>query len=324
MADAEGIANQAQTDQVFVSYSRDDKEFVRQLVDDLRQWGVGVWLDVDRIFPPMDWDEAINNALDDPEIVVMVLVLSPDSMASTVVKAEWTYFLGHRGKPIVPVMYRLTKVPFRLYDLQYISFENKPYGSKEYKEAFETLLAALRRCGVASRPQALVSAPPSEPPVIKPVSLVSAPLLTDLPRLQMEPSFENYAGLGLEVVRRHQNTWLSIFIAVLVISGLVWGYPALFPPDGDSTPANSVPITETFEAERAATMNALRTEAAARDATRTANAHFGTPTFTGTPAPTFTETPDGTATWNALLTEAAATHAAETATATTPTPLTGS
>jgi hypothetical protein len=105
---------------VFMCYSREDRDFVDVLADDLRAAGVPIWRDVDDI--PVDiaantvsWRNAVDRAL--RECTHMIVVLSPDAVASPEVQAEWNYFLGQR-RPVYPVIYRDADIPYRLYTLQ--------------------------------------------------------------------------------------------------------------------------------------------------------------------------------------------------------------
>jgi hypothetical protein len=105
---------------VFMCYSREDRDFVDVLADDLRRAGVPIWRDMDDI--PVDvaantvsWRNAVDRAL--RECTHMIVVLSPDAVASAEVQAEWNYFLGQR-RPVYPVLYRDADIPYRLYTLQ--------------------------------------------------------------------------------------------------------------------------------------------------------------------------------------------------------------
>ena len=64
---------------VFVSYSKDDDDFVERLVRDLEQAGNEVWYD-QRIMLGESWIEAINKALEDAAYIIAVL--SPSYLES--------------------------------------------------------------------------------------------------------------------------------------------------------------------------------------------------------------------------------------------------
>ena len=105
---------------VFICYSRKDTDFADRLTADLKAAGVPTWRDVDDI--PGDtaahtqsWRRAVDAAL--RECTHMIIIVSPDSMDSIEVEAEWNHFLSLR-RPVYPVVYRECDVPYRLHALQ--------------------------------------------------------------------------------------------------------------------------------------------------------------------------------------------------------------
>ncbi|MBC8099503.1 MAG: toll/interleukin-1 receptor domain-containing protein [Armatimonadetes bacterium] len=120
---------------VFLSYSRKDEAFARQLATSLDAAGVDVWLDSQDIPPGVKWSSAIAQGLDTAQ--TLIVILSPDAMASTNVEDEWQYFLDKR-KRVLPVLWRPTDIHFQLNRLQYILFHQQPYDT-----AFARLLDAL-------------------------------------------------------------------------------------------------------------------------------------------------------------------------------------
>lgn len=85
---------------VFISYSHADDEFARKLVQTLKKYDLNVWIDIFDIESGESWARQIGKALDDCK--VMVLILSPASMASNNVDDEWNYYLD-KGRHIVPI-----------------------------------------------------------------------------------------------------------------------------------------------------------------------------------------------------------------------------
>jgi hypothetical protein len=122
--------------QVFISYARQDQDFARKLAHDLESAGLDVWIDFQDITPGTRWDSAIDQALNEADF--MVLIISPDSVESAEVAAEWWFFLDEH-KPVVPVLLRPTETPFRLRRMQYIDFH-----SQNYETAFNQLLTAIQ------------------------------------------------------------------------------------------------------------------------------------------------------------------------------------
>src|SRR6266480_4531380 len=122
----------------FLSYAREDAEFVLRLAKDLRAGGADVWIDQLDIEPGQRWDRAIEDALAKcPELLV---ILSPAAVESTNVMDEVSLALED-GKTVVPVLHRQCKIPFRLRRLQYVDF------SLNYKAGLDRLLETL---GVAA------------------------------------------------------------------------------------------------------------------------------------------------------------------------------
>jgi len=83
---------------IFMSYARKDSEYVHQLAKELRRIGLDIWIDQD-IEPGSNWDEAIENALNDCDM--MLLITTDASMSSEYVTHEWSYFMGG-DKPVYP------------------------------------------------------------------------------------------------------------------------------------------------------------------------------------------------------------------------------
>ena len=123
----------------FVSYSRDDWDgFVSGLVSDLSSASQQVWLDRNYILGGDDWLDAVGEALDVCD--TLLLVLSPNALQSRNVKTEYRYFF-HQQKPIIPVLYRqVEKLPFELATLHYLDFT-----SNDSEASLPDLLRILQR-----------------------------------------------------------------------------------------------------------------------------------------------------------------------------------
>ncbi len=101
----------------FLSYAREDAEFVLRLAKDLRAGGADVWIDQLDIEPGHRWDRAIEDAL--AKCPQLLVILSPAAVESTNVMDEVSFALGE-GKTVLPVKHRDCKIPFRLRRLQYV------------------------------------------------------------------------------------------------------------------------------------------------------------------------------------------------------------
>ena len=120
---------------VFISYSRKDVDFAQHLATQLDEPGTEVWFDMEDIAPGMKWSSAIQEGLDTAD--VMLVIVSPESMASPNVEDEWQYALD-RGIPVIPVLLRPADVHFQLNRLQYIDFYEH-----DFDDAFPHLQNAI-------------------------------------------------------------------------------------------------------------------------------------------------------------------------------------
>lgn len=124
---------------VFISYGRSDVEFVRRLGMDLSRLGADIWMDVEDIPAGIKWSSAIQEGLKTSE--VMLVVISPASMASRNVEDEWQYFLD-QNKPVIPVLWLPADIHFQLNRIQHINFNKL-----DYYTALEQLRTELGRQG---------------------------------------------------------------------------------------------------------------------------------------------------------------------------------
>ena len=142
---------------VFVSYSRRDTEFVDRLDRDLTMLGHEVWIDrSDLVGGGEDrWRRSIVNAIRDSE--AMLIVLSPNSVASENVERELSVAADNK-KRVIPVLLRPCELPsgfeYELAGVQYIDF-----ATMQHDEAVSQLSAQLRPV-VEGAPEA----PPPTPP----------------------------------------------------------------------------------------------------------------------------------------------------------------
>jgi len=123
----------------FISYSRVDWDgFVAGLVSNLSKAAQQVWIDKNYILGGEDWLDAIGLALDVCD--TLLLVLSPEALASRNVKMEYRYFF-RQDKPIIPILYRhVEKLPFELATLHYLDFTKV-----DSQVSFINLLKILKR-----------------------------------------------------------------------------------------------------------------------------------------------------------------------------------
>jgi Sulfatase-modifying factor enzyme 1/TIR domain/FHA domain len=128
--------------QIFVSYKRNDEEFARKIYKSLTEKvDAKVWLDVVSIRAGADWSDAIHEGLIQSDL--LLLIITPEAMASQNVADEWKYFHSQK-KPIVPLLLRpVDNLHFQLNRLQYIDFHKL-----DYEQGIIKLIQELRIIGL--------------------------------------------------------------------------------------------------------------------------------------------------------------------------------
>jgi formylglycine-generating enzyme required for sulfatase activity len=183
---------------IFISYSRQDQEFALRLATSLRETGMDVWIDLEDIPAGMKWSSAIQEGLDSGEL--MIVIISPDSMASRNVEDEWQYYVDN-SKPVIPVLLEPAKIHFQLSRIQYIDFHKQ-----KYPTALNQLFAEFQRKGIRleNAPNVLDRQPISHVPPEYP-TLVSA---------SSKPPQRSNLILGLGVL----GTLILIALAVVFLA----------------------------------------------------------------------------------------------------------
>ena len=124
---------------IFISYSRNDKDFVRRLNKALETRGHDVWVDLEDIPPTAEWMNEIRSDIEGAD--AFVFVISPDSITSKVCRKELDHAVGH-NKRLVPILYREVNaddVPTPLDSRQWISFRE----NDNFEKALGKLTDAL-------------------------------------------------------------------------------------------------------------------------------------------------------------------------------------
>jgi len=124
---------------VFVSYSRNDREFVEKLSSALIADGREAWVDWEAIPPTAEWMAEIRAAIEGAD--TFVSVISPDSVVSDVCQQEVAHAAAH-NKRLVPIVHREVKdelVPDELRALNWLFFRE----SDDFGAAFQKLTEAL-------------------------------------------------------------------------------------------------------------------------------------------------------------------------------------
>jgi hypothetical protein len=148
--DSEGDSRRpSETLSVFISYSRSDSVFVKDLANRLREAGCTVWQDISGLRGGQTWASEIDQAVRDSD--VLIVVLSPDSSASEWVRKE-TLLAMKLHKPIVPILLRETEIPVQFVDLQFVDFRG------DRAEATQRLFEAISTS--VDSPTAITKPPP--------------------------------------------------------------------------------------------------------------------------------------------------------------------
>ena len=111
--------------QVFISYSRNDMEFVQRLAGDLQSAGLDVWWDLSDIQGSDVWEKKIEEGLRSSQY--FIVVLSPASLESRWVRREYLS-ADNKGLKIIPLKLKTYgEAPLTLRDIQPIEAINRPY-----------------------------------------------------------------------------------------------------------------------------------------------------------------------------------------------------
>lgn len=124
---------------VFISYSRKDRDFVRRLSETLQARGREAWVDWEGIRPAEEFMQAIFPAIERTD--TFVFVISPDSVGSEVCGRELAHAATH-NKRMVPIIARdvdAKAVPEPLAKLNWIFCRE----SDSFDQATDTLISAL-------------------------------------------------------------------------------------------------------------------------------------------------------------------------------------
>jgi adenylate cyclase len=143
---------------VFISYSREDQDRVRELASRLRAAGVSVWIDQGGIDGATLWGEEIVNALDQAK--VLLLAVSSAAARSHNVAKE-VVLVSERKGHILPVdlepVTMSAGLKYALAGIQHVE-----YYKDDQDDDLKTILRSLERAGVTisptGKPAAIVSA----------------------------------------------------------------------------------------------------------------------------------------------------------------------
>lgn len=120
---------------IFISYSRRDLNFVKQLAKDLQQAGNQVWYDLSSLDGGDRWGREIQNAIRQSD--VFLLVVSPNSVESEWVEKEFLY-ASNLQRRIIPLLYQACDLPLWLLNIHFVDVQGS-----NYAQNFPQVLRAL-------------------------------------------------------------------------------------------------------------------------------------------------------------------------------------
>jgi adenylate cyclase len=133
---------------VFISYSREDKERVLGLAAKLRAAGVSIWIDQGGIDGAAMWGEEIVNALENAKVLLLMVT---DAAVRSHNVAKEVVLASERKGHILPVHLESTRIPPSLkYPLAGI--QHVEYYTGDPEENLRTILRSLQRVGVSITP----------------------------------------------------------------------------------------------------------------------------------------------------------------------------
>ena len=138
-----GTTEAEETWDMFVSYSHDDHQFVKILVNDIKSRGGKVWFDKN-ISGGVLWREEIAEAIS--RCKNFLLVLSPTSVQSKYVVQE-LFLAEQQDKTIIPILLQPVKIPPKM-EMALAGIHYLDFVEGHYEEHLKTLIEALNSGGV--------------------------------------------------------------------------------------------------------------------------------------------------------------------------------
>lgn len=126
--------------EVFISYSRKDKEFIRKIHHRFASVGYDIWVDWEDIPLAEDWWESIQSGIE--AAYYFIFAISSSSLASKVCRQELDHAIQCR-KRLIPIVYRedfrVDQVPQEIAKLNWIFFREQD----DFEDAFQSLVSAI-------------------------------------------------------------------------------------------------------------------------------------------------------------------------------------
>lgn len=118
---------------IFISYSRKDRDFMRKIFDKLESQEKNVWVDWEDIPPTAEWLKEIFDSIESTD--TFLFVISPESIVSDTCIAELKHAQSN-NKRIIPILYREVNTinsPEEINKIQWIFFRDNDNFGKSMK-----------------------------------------------------------------------------------------------------------------------------------------------------------------------------------------------
>lgn len=196
---------------IFVSYSRKDREIVKKLVEVMKGRGWSVWWDP-TIRPGEYFEDVIENALTASKCVIVVW--SKNAVASKWVRAEAAE-AANRGV-LVPVVIDDAKIPFRFKQIQEAQLADWQF-TPDHPELVRLLDSIAEKLIQAQDAPTSQSAGDSRDTEAPPLPPAGPPLLTQKPKNDPVPQEETdqQAGLKDASARRRSSSPIEEYVALV-------------------------------------------------------------------------------------------------------------
>jgi putative protein kinase ArgK-like GTPase of G3E family len=105
--------------QVFISYKREDVDFANNLMRQIEKEGFTAWIDSEQLRAGQDWVIGIDTAIQN--CFAVIVILTPQAKMSDYVTYEWSFALG-LGKTVIPILKEKTDLHPRLIHTHSLDF----------------------------------------------------------------------------------------------------------------------------------------------------------------------------------------------------------
>ena len=192
---------------VFISYSSKDKAFALKLYEGLKKVGASLWIDEKDIQTGENWDNSIEEALEE-WADKLLLLMSKSSVESENVKDEVSLAKDLK-KEIIPVLIERCELPMRWKRMQYSDFIETP------KKAISKLVEALELEKVD--PQDLEGILPLKKPNGKPKPASQSSTIDENEMI----SDEEFDSITAAINKQATFYWIIVGVMV-VVAGIIY------------------------------------------------------------------------------------------------------